>query len=123
MLILPLLPLYAPVAFLAFWHRWDWGGTFAWDSELWTWSARLAAVLLAGMTLLLMWAPAGHSLPFLLCLQMGLGFGIAIFPGAACSLLSSHYKALAAINSTNAYAVVGWSFILIGGVQALGAEV
>lgn len=46
-----LVHLYAPVAFLAFWHWWDWGGTFGSRSGLWTRSARAAMVLLAGITL------------------------------------------------------------------------
>lgn len=111
MRIFVLLQVYLPVAFLAFWHGWDWGGSFRWRSGLWTWSARSAVALLAGMTLWLV-AVDTARLPDVLYLQMGLGFGIAIFPGAACSLLSSFYPVLAAAQATRIYALVGWAFIV-----------
>jgi hypothetical protein len=116
--------LLLPPAFLAYWHRREWGGGFGRASGIWTLSGILAvAVLLCyvglicvlGRDLHLIYDGAGfrrgRTFFYLFCLP-GIGLGIAIFPGAA-STLSGFYLQLAQAGATKVYPAVGWFLVLI----------
>jgi hypothetical protein len=117
--------VYAPIAFMAFWHKWDWGGTFGRNSGLWGWGSRLALALLVFFTGLMMYlgtkgilfgiTGSGARVYFFLAL----GIAIVLFPSAA-STFSAQYIALAGAGITRAYALVGWVLILSASILLLG---
>ena len=106
--------MYMPIAFTAFWYKWDWGGSFR--ISTWKWDSLCALALLTVITVFICYLGPARIPPLsrafaITYLYFGLGFSIALFPGAASSF-SVHYTALAGAQVTRWYAVVGWMLIL-----------
>jgi hypothetical protein len=119
--------LLSPIAFLAWRHKYNWGGGFGRRSGLWTVGSVVAlAIVVVIMTVTLSLGPdrirtlfggglsgRGYLVGFLL---PGCGAGIAIFPQAAC-VLSGNYADFAAARATRTYALLGWSMLFAWGLS------
>jgi hypothetical protein len=113
-----LLCVYVPIALMALWYRWDWGGTFSRNSGFWGWNGRVALSALACVTFLIIYLGPNGVVTGLfggvsrVYGYFGIGFAIALFPGAS-STLSLQYINLARAGMTSLFAIVGWTLIIL----------
>ena len=120
-----LLLLLCPVAYLAYRHRWHWGGTFGLEH----WSlGRVAGVFaiigcvawtmhLSHEVLSILFSHPhrrGASVALSTFLLAGVGAGVAVFPEAASEFLPRRLRT--GLGDTRGTALLGWGLILLGGI-------